>query len=333
MIGQRVESRHGIPWGAVLLLMAGLGLGGVALAIGSSELAVGAVLPLALGGSFWLLGLERPFTATFHEEGLEIEGTPGLVPYASLQSVWAAGRSPEPADFRKRSCTLQVRHDRGWLRIPARLTVPSSAVYRFLTDRVPRNGSREVNPVLAEYLERQERYFGPENVWTFRATSHRASGERLRGLRVFSVGLFVTGVAWMAFGFSGFGGTEWGLAGIFATALAAMFFSASFTDTMSAGRVVKNWRQSSLVIGPQGMAMVQGDVQGEVHWSELLDVRTGARHRNFALSYQAALHGILLKVKGANILIADIYDRPLYVIYDRILAASGRLNAPADAEL
>jgi hypothetical protein len=40
----------------------------------------------------------------------------------------------------------------------------------------------------------------------------------------------------------------------------------------------------------------------------------------------------LLRVKGANIVIADIYDRPLYVIHNRILAASGR-STPLDLGL
>jgi len=78
------------------------------------------------------------------------------------------------------------------------------------------------------------------------------------------------------------------------------------------------------------MAMVQGGIQGEVRWPELLEIRFNAKPRGLSLSNQRAmLPGILLRVKGADILIADIYDRPLYVIYNRILAASGR-SGPRD---
>ncbi len=38
-------------------------------------------------------------------------------------------------------------------------------------------------------------------------------------------------------------------------------------------------------------------------------------------------------VKGADIHIADIYDRPLYVIYDRILDCSGRSVAEEFVDL
>ena len=78
--------------------------------------------------------------------------------------------------------------------------------------------------------------------------------------------------------------------------------------------------------------MVQGDIQGEVRWPELLEIRFNARPRGLNLGNQRAmLPGIRLWVKGAEIVIADIYDRPLCVIYNRILAAAGRSN-PVEAE-
>ena len=89
MIGQRIESRGNRSWVVLLLLAAGLGLVAAGLISGLHALAAGAVLPLALGGSLWLFGRERPFAATFREEGLEVEsaGGPILVPYASIQNI------------------------------------------------------------------------------------------------------------------------------------------------------------------------------------------------------------------------------------------------------
>ncbi len=184
-----------------------------------------------------------------------------------------------------------------------------------------------MNPVLAEYLESQERQFGPDAVRTYCAASRRLRGTR-RGYRAFLFGLIGTGAAWTAFGFSGFDETAWGAAGIVCAFLGAILYAASFGEAI---REIKNWRQASLVIGPLGMAMVQGDIQGEVRWPELLEIRFNARPRGFNLMNQRAMiPGILLKVKGADIVIADIYDRPLYVIYNGILAASGR-SKPLDA--
>jgi hypothetical protein len=142
----------------------------------------------------------------------------------------------------------------------------------------------------------------------------------------------LTGVAWSAIGFSDFVDTGWGAAGILCILLGAALYASSLAEIQPAGLTTKNWKDASLVIGPQGMAMVQGDIQGEVRWPEVLEIRFPAKPRGFLFAYQNALPGILLRVKGANILIADIYDRPLYVIHNRILASSGRSN-PLDPEL
>ena len=325
MIGQRIESRGNRPWVVLLLLAAGLGLVAAGLISGLHALAAGAVLPLALAGSLWLLGRERRLTATFREEGLEVEsaGRPILVPYASIRNIKVGGRLADPAEFRKASCPIAVLHDGGLLRIPSRLNFPSHEVYGFLAEQVPDSGGRDVNPVLADYLERQERYHGPENMSTFCAASRRVKGAR-RGFRAIFIGLIVGGVAWTVYGCSGLGKNGWDLAGLICTVIGAVSCALSFVEIMPVGPGMKNWKKASLVIGPQGMAMIQGDIQGEVNWPELLEIRFHTNPIGFNFGSQPVIPGILLRVKGANIVIADIYDRPLFVIHDRILAASGR---------
>lgn len=332
MIGQRVESRPGLPWAAVVFFVVGLSLAGAAVATGGTGFAIAAVVPLALGATLLAFGFEQSFAATFTEEGIAVDNALDVVPYTSLQNVWAGGRCPDPGDFRKRTCAIDVLHDHLWLHIPPRLNVPSHEVYAFLAGRVTVNGSRYVNPVLAEYLERQERYFGPANVWTFRAATRRVPRTTRRSLRAFAVGLIAGGAIWIALGFSGVAGTEWGAWGILAALVGALLLAISFTEGWTGHQLVKNWRQASLVIGPQGMAMIQGDIQGEIHWPELLDIRFGTRRRSFVLTREQAMFGIILRVKGADIVIADLYDRPLYIIYDRILTCSGRV-APEQIEL
>ena len=263
------------------------------------------------------------------EEGLEIEGVEGptLVPYASIQNIKVGGRLADPVGFRKASCPIAVLHDGRVLHIPSRLNFPSHEVYRFLAERIPDGGGRDVNPVLADYLERQEQYFGPDSVATFRAASGRATGARL-GYRAFCIGVTVAGAAWMVYGFSGFGETMWGGVGVACAVAGILLYTVSFAESLAAGSSRK-LKDASLVIGPQGMAMVQGDIQGEVRWPELLEIRFNANPSgvNFG-NVHALIPGILLRVKGATIVIADIYDRPLYVIYNRIMAASGRSAQP-----
>jgi hypothetical protein len=100
MIGERLESHDSPPWGALLLLVAGLGLAAAGWISGNNGIVPGAVLPMVVGGSLWIFGRERPFTATFREEGLEVEnaGEPVLIPYASIQNIHVGGRAANRRD-------------------------------------------------------------------------------------------------------------------------------------------------------------------------------------------------------------------------------------------
>jgi hypothetical protein len=333
MIGERLESQGGLPWAALLVLAVGVVLVATGLTPGLHELATGGVLPLALGASFWLMGRERHFTATVREEGLDIETgvEPILVPYMSIRNIKVGGRLADPVGCRKSSSRITVLHDGGLLNIPSRLNFPSHQVYRFLAEQVPRSGGRDVNPVLADYLERQEQYFGPESVATFRAASRRMRGAWL-GYRAFWIGVMVSGGIWSALAISGLVDSGWGVAGFLCILFGALLYGISFAEGISSGGAIKNWKKASIVVGPHGMAMIQGDIEGEVRWPELLEIRFNTTGSAFNLtSLTASLPGILLRVKGAHILIADIYDRPLHVIHGRILASSGR-STPLDLE-
>jgi hypothetical protein len=72
---------------------------------------------------------------------------------------------------------------------------------------------------------------------------------------------------------------------------------------------LRRWRDAGLVISPAGLALVQGNVRGEMRWAELKDLRYKTR---------TSAAGIVLKFEGAEVGIINIYDRPLYLIYERI---------------
>lgn len=330
MIGRRVESRSGLPWGALLFLVVGGALAVAAPAAGVGWPAVAAALPLALGFAALVIGRDRPFSAEFTAAAVAADDPPVTVPYDGLRNVWAGGRSYDPARFRKPTAAIDVEHDGGLLHIPARLDAPSHEVYRFLAGLVSETGGRDVDPALAEYLQRQESYFGADQVWTYTASGRRTRRFGRPRLRSFCAGLILGGAAWMAAGFSGLADVGWGLAGVFAAVLGVMVFAASFAENTPVNRRHRSWKRSSLVIGPQGMAMVQGPLQGEVRWPELVDVGYWPRPSS-VLARGGALTSLRLRVKGADILIFDIYDRPLYVIHDRIRACAGLAEARTSA--
>jgi hypothetical protein len=86
------------------------------------------------------------------------------------------------------------------------------------------------------------------------------------------------------------------------------------------GQRIKNWRQSGLVISPAGLALIQGDMRGEMHWGELRKLDLRAKPRSFQLEAHTPRTGIQLVFEGATVVIADIFDRPLPVIFERIRA-------------
>jgi hypothetical protein len=76
--------------------------------------------------------------------------------------------------------------------------------------------------------------------------------------------------------------------------------------------------QASVVIGPSGLAMTQGNTKGRMRWEELRDVHLSTGTQSFRFGGDLGPAGIRLVVEGAQIVVADIYDRPLPLIYGRI---------------
>jgi hypothetical protein len=329
MIGTRIESRRSVSAWIVFFIVAALGACAAGIVLRMNGFLVGAILPLAIAGALALFGWQRPFAGTFRDNGLEIENgdQTALIPYSSIQNVKVGGKMAEPAGLRKASGVTTIVHEWGVTRIPARLNFPTDEVYRFLARQIPDQGGRAVNSVIADYLARQERDFGEDQVVTFCAASRRVRDGRT-GFQALSLGLFVASIAWLFISSSSFGGSEWQVAGVICLVISVVFFLVSVGQNASVEGAVKNWKKASLVIAPRGMAMVQGEIEGEVNWPELLEVRFHPRPRSFTFTRDSLTPGILLRVKGATIVIVDIYDRPLFVIYRRIVAAWRKAKGP-----
>ena len=83
---------------------------------------------------------------------------------------------------------------------------------------------------------------------------------------------------------------------------------------------LKNREFASVVVTPLGMAVKQGELQGEVPWDQITGVRLIAKAPKLALGSGDAGRGILIKMAGARLRVLDIFDRPLEQMNDRILA-------------
>jgi hypothetical protein len=309
MIGERIESRRRFPFGAVFCFAVAAVFAGVAVAARNLHPAVFAVLPAAAGAGL-LLGRGRPFRAEVTRDGLEIEEPPLVLAYEDIEAVHMPGK-PDQAH-----APIQLFYDGGWVQIPQRVSVHSGELFRFLLDRLPRSGSRDLPPILARYCERQEARYGSDRVFSYRARPRRIVTQQRTAVAVCLAGA-LAGLAWVAAGAAlGKEGVGWIVCGIFMAVLFGIFALAFGFAT--AGPRIQNWRQSGLVISPEGLALVQGDMRGELRWDELRDIRFRTKPGFLATSPQ--LQGIHLVVAGATITIADLYDRPLDLIHERLLA-------------
>jgi hypothetical protein len=319
MIGQALEANRPFPKGAIVLFALALALVVLSAGVGTIHWAVAAVFPCMWGITLWLFR-EPAFSGQFTETAFVINNPSLTVPYEKLQGLWAKGRKGDPTRPGRRSFPMQVAHEDGLVYIPANLNVPSEDVYQFLYSHFSPSGSRQVNSQLARYLAVEEEAFGAERVWTYRAREYLAKPFGARKVRAFSLALLFSSPVWIALG-----PTQKDLAGWICPGLSALFigfalFLGSFLMTQTGPRGIRHRRQASLVISPGGMAMIQGESKGEMGWDELLDVKWNPiGSQVFALtSSDVNPPGILLVFEGAKVSIADIYDRPLPIIYKRI---------------
>jgi hypothetical protein len=93
------------------------------------------------------------------------------------------------------------------------------------------------------------------------------------------------------------------------------------------GANINKWRhqrrRAGLVIAPPGIALVQGDLAGELRWDQIRNIRFPAAAKSnhaFGGGPKDGYNGpvILLEVGGAAVRIYDIYNQPLDTIHEQL---------------
>ncbi len=256
-------------------------------------------MPASIGLAF-LFSQPPEFHAEVTPSELVIHSHNLTIPYRDIRRLWFGGRDAR---------AIYVTHERGVLRIPRTLGVSLYDLYGFLCKMQPPQPLPEVNASIRAYFHIQLHTFGLDRVWAHNA---RSSGYESEGRRSKFVGLalVITVVLWCI---SAALLQEGGWAG--AGMLLALFALLGFLlrgSLVAVGRGVKHWRESSLVIGPAGLALVQGDLQGELRWKELRDVKLKDRG-------SAGRRRIEMRVEGAQIHVMDLYDSPIGEIHRQIV--------------
>jgi hypothetical protein len=327
LIGQTICSQQTFPWFAATCLTTSAALVVTGIVAGDSNFALGA-LSLVAAAVALLYSRPQPFSFTLTDTELRVSEPPQAVPYAGIEGILAGGRFALARGELFRHFVIQVVHVKGVIVIPSRLSVPSREVCEFLFDRIAVRSTRPVHAELADRLRQKQDRFGAEAVCSFAARLHQ--GRPVTGVRAraFFLALFLSGwlvVAW--------GSTEfWRVTGgVLCGGSAFLWFVCWFAGYSEVARV-KGGR-ASLVIAPDGITALQGSLNGEVRWNELLGIEfklfSGAAGARIILEGEPFVGGIFLKVASGRIHLTDVYDRPLALVY-REVCRIWRGDRPAD---
>jgi hypothetical protein len=274
------------------------------------HLALVAAMPTAWGIALFCRRALR-FRCKFDDDGLRTAHPKQFIPYTALEEVYAPDRHGS-------RFPITIIHERAYFELPAKLDVSSEDVYRFLARRaVGRPLDPKTPPILENYLRHQQKLSDPADLLVYRARGPWATKPRSCTGLLILLAVFLLGPVYLTVGLRSRAYEPWiafGILGMFFGGVGVGGFAMRGWLERSRSRA---WSGAGLVLAPGGFAMVHGKLKGELTWDQLKTVSLNKR-RPFLASGEDARAGLLLTVPGANIVIQDIFHRPLRHLYDRL---------------
>ena len=306
------------------------GCGAVAFAIAGGifhnlHFAIFALAPalLALGLFF---GRPRNFHGRLTDNGIEVDQPNELnIPYDEIEGLAINGFSFDPSESNNiRRGTLAVTNRKNILLIPVVLNVPSFKVYQTIFAMLPTTGSYQLSEPFSDHVRKETETFGKDRVHAFSKRTVFGALRSTRRGRICAGMLLLCGILWFSAGLTMFAPNDFDNQTVWVAAGALLLFGSIIAWVVfhnaqkSNVRLAKHCKESELVVSPTGIAVSQGDIQGHLRWEELQDVRFAKRPRVFTLTGYSSVGNVELRIAGAKIYLADIYDRPMALIHQLI---------------
>jgi hypothetical protein len=258
----------------------------------------------------------RTRTLRVTADGVELTFPNEQLAYDEMVEIHAADDSQKSG----KNFPIHLLHEHGYITIPPGVEADSSELQDFLeTQPIGRRSLPDVPAILRDFVKQQTSIHGADAVCVYRArVTHPPAPLRSSALWVYTTlaivgaGLAVLGIVQRA--------EVLIVCGIGLALFMGMLCLLVAVHHRMIRPPIKNWQQAMLVIGPDGLAVVQGELEGELRWRELKNVKMGrgVAGASTGAARNAAVSGIHLYVAGAVITIADIYHWPLQHTMDQI---------------
>lgn len=297
-----MEARSPGALAPVIWAAAGAALAVAGVALGAASLAMVGVFPLVLA-ALLSLGRTSGVQFTLEDNGMRVLRDGTWIPYDSIRKItvrnlpWNGGPPAAP---------IVIEHAAGRLFVPPGLSVPPDDLYAWLSARVPPQPPPVCPPELADYHAAQVAKFGADKVELIvRRPASPSLGLGVAGQ--LALACLLTAIAWgvlAAVGRDWFHDADerdaWGIAALSVGLIT--FVVALIMVAVSSGRKshLKKAGRAAIIVGPAGLAMKQADMKGQLRWEEILGVTPAAGGSQLRIA-----------VRGARIVVLDVYDRSL----------------------
>jgi len=313
MLGQTVEAKSPLSKWAMVWLLLGIVLGVGGAVTSNPHFLMAALLPIVMGVALWK-GRAADVVVTLEEKGIALFGTQHTLNYDEITAIFIGNTLLDAGTSTVARGPITIMHKHGRFFLPEQMNVSVVELGQFLVSRVPEQPEKEVHPSLAEYAAEQLAKFGPEKVTCIHQRPKTQQANKKSGWATFGKGLLVCGICWLVVSIvlvTNEKVTEsfaaW--AGLGALAMVVGFSCWLLGRSRSSAAQVDTRKHGAacLVIGPAGLGLAQGDLQGKLRWDEITSIKNDAA-KSFGGKGNQALH---LSFAGGVIVILDIYDRSL----------------------
>lgn len=311
----RVQSHPPFPTLSVLLGVAWLCSVVAASVLGYFPHAMAAA-PIGAFGLVRWLRREQTITLELTSQGIVLDDSLDLIPYESIRSI----QERQPVDSNGQF-PIEINYRNSQIIVPSSIDHPSSELMMALTARIPEPTAGYVNPSLQTYLEDQLSTFGSDRVYCFSPRERATPAPQKPFTRAISTILFITSLAW---GCSAFYSDIWIIPAVIMGVFAGLFFLISMAKHDTVAIQAPNWKESTLLVTPAGIALMQGKLKGKLRWDEVVSLKLAETPK---FSITPVTPGLTVLVAGSQIVILDIYNKPLSHIH-RIM--KGYLDGESD---